>query len=159
MVAAWKFCSNTLARWREKWKIAWNRLGENHTTPARIPGGHPDGAKAEALAADFLRARGLRIIEKNFWVRGGEIDLIAEEKTQTQTVIVFVEVRLRRSQRFGGAAASILSRKQRRILLAARHWLMRQKNRQATCRFDCILLKSLEPAGIEWIRHAFRADI
>jgi len=156
-MVAWKL--GAFARWQEKWKAVWNRLWANHTTPARVPGGHPDGVKAEALAADFLRARGLRILERNFWVRGGEIDLIAEEKTPLQTIIVFVEVRLRRSQRFGGAAASILSKKRRRILLAARHWLSRQKNRHPTCRFDCILLSRLDPTGIEWIQHAFRADI
>ncbi|MCL2020973.1 MAG: YraN family protein [Betaproteobacteria bacterium] len=124
-----------------------------------ISGGHPDGMKAEALAADFLCAHGLRIITRNFRIRGGEIDLIAREKTATLDVIVFVEVRLRRSQRFGGAAASIITRKRRRIILAARHWLSRQGNRRQSCRFDCILLSRLEPAGIEWIKHAFRADV
>ncbi|MCL2075571.1 MAG: YraN family protein [Betaproteobacteria bacterium] len=148
---AWK--SRALGIWQEKWKTVWNRLWAKHTT--RI--GNHDGMKAEALAADFLRARGLRIIARNFRIRGGEIDLIAEEKTRD--VIVFVEVRLRRSQRFGGASASIIARKRRRIILAARHWLARHGSKRQACRFDCVLLDRLESAGIEWVKHAFRADI
>jgi putative endonuclease len=155
----WNLWSGKFARWQKKWTAAWNGIWAKHTTSSGFPGGHPDGMMAEALAADFLRARGLKIITRNFRVRGGEIDLIAREKTGDREVIVFVEVRLRRSQRFGGAAASIISGKRRRIVLAARHWLARQKNRHFICRFDCILLNRLEATGIEWIKHAFRADI
>ena len=155
----WKFCSGGISRWQKKWRTLWSRIWVKHTMSAGIVGGHPDGVKAETLAADFLSANGLRIIARNSRIRGGEIDLIAREKTESGEIIVFVEVRLRRSQRFGGAAASIISRKRRRIILAAQHWLARQKNLSSSCRFDCILLKKLDPADIEWVKHAFRADI
>ena len=110
------------------------------------------GAAGEQLAADFLQSRGLRLIERNFRVRGGEIDLICRDGQTT----VFVEVRLRSRGDFGGAAASINASKQARLILAARHWLLRHG--ETPCRFDCILLDGPEPKNIEWLRDAFSAD-
>jgi len=105
------------------------------------------GAAAEALAARFLQARGVRIVERNYRCRGGEIDIIARDGS----TLVFVEVRLRRSDAFGGAAASITAAKRRRLGLAARHYLGRL-GREPPCRFDAILLDSLDPERIEWLR-------
>ena len=116
------------------------------------PDNTTDGAHAEALAATFLERHGLAVLERNFRVRGGEIDLICREGK----ALVFVEVRLRRRGDFGGAAASITASKRRRLVLAAQHYLMRQPD--AICRFDAVLLESLDDAGIEWIRNAFSAD-
>lgn len=116
------------------------------------PDNTTDGARAEALAAAFLERHGLAVLERNFRVRGGEIDLVCREGK----ALVFVEVRLRRRGDFGGAAASITASKRRRLVLAAQHYLMRQPD--AICRFDAVLLESLDDAGIEWIRNAFSAD-
>lgn len=110
------------------------------------------GASAEALAADFLTRRGLRVLERNFRVRGGEIDLICTDGG----CLVFVEVRLRSGSGFGGAAASITPTKQRRIVLAARHYLAGKRERP--CRFDAVLLDGLDEARLEWIKDAFAAD-
>ena len=110
------------------------------------------GAAAEQLAADYLQNRGLRLVERNFRVRGGEIDLICRDGKST----VFVEVRLRSRGEFGGAAASITAAKQARLILAARHGL--QRHGETPCRFDCVLLDGLEPKNIEWLRDAFSAD-
>jgi putative endonuclease len=111
-----------------------------------------DGARAEALAAAFLERSGLAVLERNFRVRGGEIDLVCREgKT-----LVFVEVRLRRNGDFGGAGASITTSKRRRLILAARHYLARQPD--ADCRFDCVLMDALNESAIEWIKNAFSAD-
>lgn len=110
------------------------------------------GAAGEQLAADYLQGRGLALIERNFRVRGGEIDLICRDGRTT----VFVEVRLRSRGDFGGAAASITAAKQARLILAARHWLLRHG--ETPCRFDCILLDGLEAKNIEWLRDAFSAD-
>jgi putative endonuclease len=110
------------------------------------------GAAAEQLAADYLCRRGLSLVERNFRVRGGEIDLICRDGKTT----VFVEVRLRSRSDFGGAAASITAAKQARLVLAARHWLVRHG--ETPCRFDCILLDSLDPGTIEWLRDAFPAE-
>jgi putative endonuclease len=109
------------------------------------------GAAAEQLAADYLQHEGLRLIERNFRVRGGEIDLICRDGKTT----VFVEVRLRSCSDFGGAAASITASKQARLILAARHWL--QRHGETPCRFDCILLDKLDTNNIEWLRDAFSA--
>jgi putative endonuclease len=110
------------------------------------------GEAAEQLAADYLQGRGLRLVKRNFRVRGGEIDLICRDGKIT----VFVEVRLRSRSDFGGAAASITASKQARLILAARHWL--QRHGETPCRFDCVLLDGLEPENIEWLRNAFSAD-
>jgi putative endonuclease len=107
------------------------------------------GAAAEDLAARYLAARGLGVIERNFRVRGGEIDLICRDGD----TVVFVEVRLRRHSGYGGAAASITAAKQAKIIMAARHWLVRHG--EAPCRFDCVLL---DDQRIEWLRNAFAAD-
>ena len=113
------------------------------------------GNAAEALAAVHLEQAGLRILLRNYRVRGGEIDCIALDG---QT-LVFVEVRLRRNVRFGGAAASIDYRKQQRIIHAARCYLMRYpRQAERPCRFDCILLDSLDANQLEWIKDAFQAD-
>jgi len=110
------------------------------------------GDRAEALAATFLEARGLRVLERNWRVRGGEIDLICDDRGS----LVFVEVRLRRHAEFGGAAASITVTKQRRVILAARHYLAGK--REQPCRFDAVLLSELCEDSIEWIRNAFEAN-
>lgn len=115
-----------------------------------------DGAAAEALAARHLECHGLTIIARNVRCRGGEVDLIADDGRS----LVFVEVRLRKNGRFGGAAASITASKQRRVILAAQHWLAGDGRRHANraCRFDAILLDGLDAARIDWIRGAFDAS-
>lgn len=105
------------------------------------------GAEAEQAAADYLVAQGLRLIERNFRCRGGEIDLIMQDGS----TLVFVEVRARSSRAFGGAAESITAVKQSRIILAARHYLART-GATNNCRFDALLVQS---GRIEWLRAAF----
>lgn len=117
----------------------------NDTTTTR-------GREAEALAAQYLECYGVRVIKRNFRIRGGEIDLICRDGK----VLVFVEVRLRTRSDFGGAAASITASKQRRIILAAQHYLLGKP--ECDCRFDCILLDGLNTNQIEWIKNAFSAD-
>jgi putative endonuclease len=113
------------------------------------PGRQLAGSAAEDLAARYLEGRGLAIVERNWRCRGGEIDLVARDG---QT-LVFVEVRLRTSSAFGGAAASVDAHKQRRILLAARQYLAGRAD--APCRCDVVALDGLDPSRIEWIRNAF----
>jgi len=107
------------------------------------------GELAEALAADYLRARGLRLIGRNYRCRLGEIDLILADGP----ILVFVEVRLRRNSDFGGAAASITAAKRQRILRAARHYLSGKP--ECACRFDVVLLDALAADRVEWIKDAF----
>ena len=106
-----------------------------------------DGARAERMAADFLVARGLAIVTRNFRTRHGEIDLIARDGA----TLVFVEVRLRRSPSFGGAGASITAAKGARLAAAARGYLATLGS-EPPCRFDAVLLDSLESPNIAWER-------
>jgi putative endonuclease len=107
------------------------------------------GAAAEALAAEFLQAQGLSIVARNYRCRGGEIDLIASDGE----TLIFVEVRLRSDAAFGGAAESITAAKKKRLSFAAAHYLSRLKpaRREPPCRFDAILMATLDPARIEWL--------
>jgi putative endonuclease len=105
------------------------------------------GARAEDLCAELLRA-GLRVLERNWRCRHGEIDLIAEE----DGTVVFAEVRSRTSNSFGGAAESITSAKRDRLLAAARLYLSSRP--EAHCRFDVFLVEG-EPRQVRWIRDAF----
>ena len=107
------------------------------------------GEAAEALAAAFLEARGLKIIARNYRCKFGEIDLVA----RSGGTMVFVEVRARKSNSFGGAAESITAAKRKKVLAAARHYLASQRI-DCACRFDVVLLMG-EPPQIEWIRDAF----
>jgi putative endonuclease len=107
------------------------------------------GDAGEEFAARHLAAHGLTLIERNFRVKGGEIDLVCRDGDTT----VFVEVRRRARADFGGAAWSITARKQQRLILAARHWLARHG--EPACRFDCVLI---DGERVEWLKDAFRPE-
>lgn len=127
----------------------WNRVGG-------APSAAGVGANAEDQALAHLRRNGLRLVQRNFRTPGrggGEIDLIMREPDGT---LVFVEVRARRGASHGGAAASITGSKQRRIVLAARHFLARLGSMPA-CRFDAVLVDG-PAAHVEWLRAAFDAS-
>ena len=109
------------------------------------------GEAAEALAAAFLSQRGLAIVARNYRTRLGEVDIVAREGA----VLVFVEVRSRSGTAFGGAAASVDARKQRRIVAAARHYPSRLRA-EPPCRFDVLTLQGPQGAPA-WIRGAFDA--
>lgn len=114
------------------------------------------GREAENQACRFLEKRGLRLLEKNFRCKYGEIDLIMRDGD----VLVFVEVRFRRSQLFGGALSSITPEKQRRLLMTAQVYLQQHpvKGKYAGTRFDVAAL-SAQTGGheIEWIPNAIEA--
>lgn len=108
------------------------------------------GAAAEQRAAAYLQQNGLLLLESNFRCRFGEVDLIMKEGA----VLVFVEVRLRGNNAFGGAAASITAAKQGKIIKAAQFYLL-ALHTQPPCRFDAVLLDN--SGQVEWIKHAFEA--
>ena len=108
------------------------------------------GDRAEHLAEHYLRRHGLRTLERNYRTRQGEIDLIMLDGATH----VFVEVRLRSRQDYGGAAASIGHAKQKRIVAAAQHFLGGRAS-PPPCRFDVVLLNQLDAEAIEWIKNAF----
>jgi len=105
-----------------------------------------DGGEQRARA--FLEGQGLSHVASNVRSKRGEIDLVMQD----DKTLVFVEVRLRTSERFGGAAASIDHRKQTRLAAAAAYFLQRQR-RQAACRFDVVAIDAT--GSLNWIRDAF----
>jgi putative endonuclease len=115
-----------------------------------LPSPGNKGSEAEQLAAAFLLRQGLQLVETNYRCRFGEIDLVCNDRK----TLVFVEVRLRGCEAYGGAAASITASKQHKLVLTARHYLQRLRTSPA-CRFDVVLLRSLRDNDIEWIRNAF----
>ncbi len=109
------------------------------------------GFDAESAALSFLESQGLMLLDRNYRCRTGEIDLVMKE----DEALVFVEVRLRSRDDFGGASSSITERKKGRILSAARHYLSRFEF-MPDCRFDAVLLDG--KGIIEWIKGAFCED-
>lgn len=147
---------------RTPWKILekWRAPGRAAVHPSRADGAAlaatatttVRGQAAEDAALHYLQQQGLKLLARNFRTPGrggGEIDLVMQERDST---VVFVEVRQRGRADFGGAAGSIAAAKQRRIVLAARHYVAAQP-RLPACRFDAVLV---EPA-ITWLRAAFDA--
>lgn len=123
------------------------------------------GAAAEEAAARLLQQHGCTIVARNVRFREGELDIVAREGE----LILFVEVRRRKDNRFGGAGASVDHFKRKRLLRAAQHFLVQHHgDGSATgrrrpgaggwpaCRFDVV---TADDQGVtEWIRDAFQAD-
>lgn len=111
------------------------------------------GRRAEDLAARYLGRHGLEEIARNVRCRAGEIDLIMRDGD----TLVFVEVRYRRSDRFGSAAETVGPAKRRRLVLAAQYYLQGRRS-TSPARFDVVAVGPGDPAArIEWITDAFRA--
>jgi putative endonuclease len=108
------------------------------------------GSDAEQLAASYLQRHQLVLIQQNYRCRFGEIDLIMCDNA----TLVFIEVRMRTSDGFGGAAASITSAKQKKLLRTARHFIA-GTNAEPACRFDVVLLSGTNGRNVEWIKNAF----
>ena len=108
------------------------------------------GADSERQAQTLLCGRGLQLVARNVRWRGGEIDLILRDGKR----LVFVEVRQRSRADWGGAAASIGSAKQRRVILTAQWWLSRHFRNQdwPECRFDVV---AIDGARLQWLQDAF----
>ncbi len=110
------------------------------------------GQRAEDSALAYLQAQGLALVERNYRCRGGEIDLIMRDGSK----IVFVEVRFRSDQRFGGALASVGTHKQARLIYAASHYLT-AKRIDRPARFDVAAVSPDQgKLAIQWIKDAFQ---
>jgi putative endonuclease len=121
------------------------------------------GGQAEDRALDYLLARGLRLVERNFRLPIGELDLVMAEADE----LVFVEVRQRTSDRYGGAAASVTPAKQGRVRRTAQVFLALRwgAQRWPAVRFDVVAIdgpagaghgpSAVGSSGVDWIRGAF----
>ena len=108
------------------------------------------GDSGESVALAYLRRQGLRLIERNYRCKAGEIDLVMLDGP----VLAIIEVRYRASAAYGGAAGSVTWRKQRRIAIAAGHLLLTHRElRRYPARFDIVAVAPGE--RIEWLKAAF----
>ncbi len=115
------------------------------------------GRSWEAVARDYLEARGLRILKQRYHCRLGELDLVCRDGS----TLVIVEVRARKKGSLASAVESIDWRKQRKIILATRHLLMcnPQWNTQPL-RFDIIAVSDIDTTRprLQWLQNAFDVD-
>lgn len=112
------------------------------------------GLAAEELAKNYLTTQGLTWVASNYRCRLGEIDLIMHDKTD----LVFVEVRARTSNEFGGAITSITHSKRQKLIRTASLYLQTTRlYDKLPCRFDVVSLDG-SPPQITWIQHAFGVD-
>ncbi|MFT3755826.1 MAG: YraN family protein [Pseudoxanthomonas sp.] len=114
------------------------------------------GDVAEAAALRHLLDAGLRQVASNANYRSGELDLVMQDGE----TLVFVEVRYRQSQGFGGGFASVDFAKRRKIIHAAQLFLMSHRQyANAPCRFDVVQASgNADAPTLEWMKDAFRAD-
>lgn len=94
------------------------------------------GALGERLAVEHLRSLGLRVLDRNWRCRYGELDVIAAD--DAARVVVFVEVKTRTSDRYGGIEEAVTPEKVRRLRRLAGLWLARQDHRWSEVRIDVI---------------------
>jgi len=115
------------------------------------------GARWEKAAEFFLLKQGLRLLQRNFSSRFGEIDLIMED----DKTIVFIEVRFRENAQHGSGAESVTFYKQNRISRTAAWYLAKNPHRATQlCRFDVISIDTKTgDQGINWIKSAFYSTI
>lgn len=114
------------------------------------------GAAAEDAACAHLQQQGLALLARNVRFAFGEIDLVMRESK----TVAFVEVRLRRSSLYGGAALSVDAKKRRRIALAAQAWLDgHREHARSPCRFDVVAVTPRDEGLLcEWLPAAFTMD-
>lgn len=95
------------------------------------------GNIAEDQATQYLKEKGYKILARNFAGKTGEIDIIAQDK---QNTIIFVEVKQRKTNLFGGGLAAVNKAKQRRITLTAASYIKKTKISYTALRFDIITI-------------------
>ena len=121
------------------------REGTSPTTTAA-------GRRGEDEAVRHLTARGVTVLARNVRYPDGEIDVVAEH----EGVLLFVEVKWRRTPARGSAAESVTPRKRARLVRAARRYLAGNPGRPRPVRFDVVAIEE-EPPRVSWIQGAFEA--
>ncbi len=114
------------------------------------------GRYTEQLALNFLIQQGLTLVEQNINSRYGEIDILMRDGDEW----VFVEVRYRNSQRYGGGLESVTRSKQQKIISTAEHYMQRHyKTHFDSCRFDMIEISGeISSPEFNWIQDAFQVN-
>ena len=112
------------------------------------------GIWGEKEAVRFLKKQGLRILQKNFVSAVGEIDIVATDGDE----LVFVEVKTRTVEDFGGPLRAVTPAKRRKVALVARSFIARYGTGDCPCRFDVVgitLVEGRKKPEIEHVRNAF----
>ncbi len=109
------------------------------------------GRWAEQQARKFLRRQGLTLVDKNYRCRHGEIDLIMRDGSQ----LVFIEVRYRKNEAYGGPLASVDHKKRAHLIATASHYLQSKKT-PGSARFDVVGITGENQ--IDWVKNAVEAD-
>ena len=107
------------------------------------------GVKGEKIAARFLKKQGYKILERNFRIKCGEIDIIAQDGEY----ICFVEVKTRSSNSFAEPYESVNYMKQKKLQKLAEVWLGTHGSCEALCRFDVVSILLNENCGVQEIQH------
>lgn len=117
---------------------------------------HLFGRASEARAEQVLRDKGYRILERNLRTPLGELDLVADD----HGVVVFVEVKARATQAFGGARLAVNARKQAKLVRLASHYLAKRHWMHRPCRFDVVLVQGGLAAElqVEHLENAFEVS-
>ncbi len=107
----------------------------------------------EDQACHFLKKQKLKILDRNYSVRGGEIDIVAEDKN----FLIFVEVKTRSDSNYAQPWENVRFKKRKNLKVAARQYIQHRRFSGREIRFDVIsiVLDDAMKAEIEWIRHAF----
>ena len=113
------------------------------------------GRKGEEVAVDFLKKQGYRIIKRNYRCRAGEIDIIANQGSS----LAFVEVKTRRSTRFGLPEEAVSYEKKRHLTRVALGYFTHYRIKETKCRFDVVSVVMNEDGvkEIRLIKNAFEA--
>jgi putative endonuclease len=142
-----------------KWEAIWQSVRPAWCLPAHLrpwperPDTSEQGAWGEKVAASYLRSQGVRTLVKNFRYRRAELDLVCRDRD----CLVFVEVKTRRSDRFGTPGEAVTRRKQILLGRAAMAYLRMLDEPPAKVRFDVVEIIGEAPAPpeIRWIANAF----
>ena len=111
------------------------------------------GAHGERVAATYLTDAGLRVLDRNWRCREGELDIVARERD----ALVFCEVKTRRGVGFGHPVEAVTRAKQQRLRLLAQRWLAAHDEHAPDLRFDVVgvLVRPGRPALVTHLRSAF----
>ncbi|RKZ89130.1 MAG: YraN family protein [Gammaproteobacteria bacterium] len=113
------------------------------------------GKQAEQLALTYLQQQGLSLVTRNFHSRRGEIDLIMMDKE----TLVFIEVRYRKSSKYGSALESVNHTKQSRIIHTAKIFLQQHSGNHLECRFDVVAISpNNNTSEVIWVKDAFQLN-
>ena len=115
------------------------------------------GAKGEEVAVNYLKSRGYRIVERNYRIRFGEIDIIAEQGDD----LVFIEVKTRSGTLFGSPFESVTKQKQKQLSKVALEYINKQGFHDRPARFDVVGIElqkgseTFQDAAVELLQNAF----